>query len=634
MNHTAATTTLLILAAALPTLVLLCALNTAHISLRGGLRWQFGRPWSTLGVAFGLGVLSAFPAYCLERVLVKAPWTMSNLGAVFLFWLLVAGAVEETCKFAAVQLAAGRARLRWEDYDGILVAAAVALGFACIENMLYVHERGFDAAKARALTAVPAHAMFGIIMGAGLGVARTRARFGWSSTGLALSALALAIAAHGVYDALASMPWRVALPSICLCLTVLGSLSVYICAGARRRSPAFGGRRSLMPHPLGPLRMPALPARRDPVIAGSLGLIPGLGQAYNGEVPKALLFFSVGLVNLSLYYVAHLFVSDPAGAISLLHKVGVTVAISPDDLSRAVAQKTLLKPTLLSLVFMWELLGACEAWATARRRWPRPETHSVRRSFASHGFGASYVIHVGLVFLLVIAPVADQMLGTGGADPAEAAEAQATEGQDGAEDEAHKDASASGADAARGAQHEWKLTWVKAPVHIEGWKETPEGTESAKAAEASRQTEAIPSKATDDGDLALPTQPHEQAQVQGESGSYNQYLSYQIRRHHADMHFFRFVGRDLWAVVHYRIARDGRLLEAELVKYGGGPPQEAQRAVEVVQRAAPFEPLPEGARELDVTELFWSVEQKRFTPGTLEAELSGLPDGRRVNALH
>jgi RsiW-degrading membrane proteinase PrsW (M82 family) len=49
--------------------------------------------------------------------------------------------------------------------DGIVYGAAVSLGFAAMENTVYVLDTGMDQAVARAVTAIPAHASFGAIMG-------------------------------------------------------------------------------------------------------------------------------------------------------------------------------------------------------------------------------------------------------------------------------------------------------------------------------------------------------------------------------------------------------------------------------------------------------------------------------------
>jgi RsiW-degrading membrane proteinase PrsW (M82 family) len=71
------------------------------------------------------------------------------------------------------------------------------MGFASLENLLYVFHYGFETGFVRMFTAVPAHAMFGVIMGYYLGKAKFT-----HSRGLYFSVLALttATAFHGLYD--------------------------------------------------------------------------------------------------------------------------------------------------------------------------------------------------------------------------------------------------------------------------------------------------------------------------------------------------------------------------------------------------------------------------------------------------
>ena len=54
-----------------------------------------------------------------------------------------------------------------EPYDGIMYGVAVSLGFAAIENVLYVYMDGggYQTGLLRMFTAVPAHAVFGVMMG-------------------------------------------------------------------------------------------------------------------------------------------------------------------------------------------------------------------------------------------------------------------------------------------------------------------------------------------------------------------------------------------------------------------------------------------------------------------------------------
>ena len=92
-------------------------------------------------------------------------------------------------------------------FDGVVYAVFVSLGFALWENVRYVLSYGFQTALIRAVTAVPGHACFGVFMGVWYGVAK---RFEGlrdpqsRNICLALSLLLPAIT-HGLYDYLAVM---------------------------------------------------------------------------------------------------------------------------------------------------------------------------------------------------------------------------------------------------------------------------------------------------------------------------------------------------------------------------------------------------------------------------------------------
>lgn len=76
-----------------------------------------------------------------------------------------AGLVEEFFKFIALYYLIWRNKEFNEKFDGIVYAVFISLGFAGTENILYVFEYGEPVAYTRAFTAVPAHALFGVIMG-------------------------------------------------------------------------------------------------------------------------------------------------------------------------------------------------------------------------------------------------------------------------------------------------------------------------------------------------------------------------------------------------------------------------------------------------------------------------------------
>ncbi len=104
---------------------------------------------------------------------------------------------EEFCKLFFLYLFIWKSKYFDEYYDGLEYAACVGLGFAGLENLMYVLEGGLAVAVGRALFAVPAHFFFAIIMGYFFAFAKFRP---WKkSTYLALAYICPVIL-HGIYD--------------------------------------------------------------------------------------------------------------------------------------------------------------------------------------------------------------------------------------------------------------------------------------------------------------------------------------------------------------------------------------------------------------------------------------------------
>ncbi|MCT2537406.1 glutamic-type intramembrane protease PrsW [Aquibacillus koreensis] len=82
-------------------------------------------------------------------------------------------------------------------YDGITYGVSISLGFAAVENILYLFAHGIEYAFSRALFPVSSHALFGVIMGYYLG----KARFNESKSKRTLFlALVIPVVLHGTYD--------------------------------------------------------------------------------------------------------------------------------------------------------------------------------------------------------------------------------------------------------------------------------------------------------------------------------------------------------------------------------------------------------------------------------------------------
>ena len=111
--------------------------------------------------------------------------------------------VEEALKYAVVWRSAYFHPAFNEPYDGILYAITVSLGFAALENVLYVMQGGLQVAIMRALLSVPAHALFAASMGYLIG----RARFCRHKDKVRYylrQAIVVPVLLHGVYDLLLS----------------------------------------------------------------------------------------------------------------------------------------------------------------------------------------------------------------------------------------------------------------------------------------------------------------------------------------------------------------------------------------------------------------------------------------------
>lgn len=105
--------------------------------------------------------------------------------------------LEEVCKFIFIRGILYRNKNFNEPLDGIVYAVMVGMGFATAENIIYAIGSGGGAVMVRMFSAIPAHALFAILMGFMLGKAKfTHQRETWYG----IAALAVATLFHGIYD--------------------------------------------------------------------------------------------------------------------------------------------------------------------------------------------------------------------------------------------------------------------------------------------------------------------------------------------------------------------------------------------------------------------------------------------------
>lgn len=92
-------------------------------------------------------------------------------------------------------------------FDGVVYAVFVSLGFALWENISYVLMYGLSTALVRAVTAVPGHACFGVFMGVYYGRAKRYDNDGDFVNAKRCRTMAVLMPAllHGAYDFIATM---------------------------------------------------------------------------------------------------------------------------------------------------------------------------------------------------------------------------------------------------------------------------------------------------------------------------------------------------------------------------------------------------------------------------------------------
>lgn len=120
--------------------------------------------------AFGLGILSVFVSLMISGPLGAFglyPEEQETIWDGIAISFFGAAIPEEIAKFLMFWLLVRRNRYFDEHMDGIVYAAAVSLGFAGLENIMYLFsaEDWVSTGIARALFSVPGHCFFGILMG-------------------------------------------------------------------------------------------------------------------------------------------------------------------------------------------------------------------------------------------------------------------------------------------------------------------------------------------------------------------------------------------------------------------------------------------------------------------------------------
>ena len=192
---------ILIAAAVLPAIFLLVQVNRADKLDK--------EPGWLIGSLVFQGIISTALAVWTERLgMTMLGWLLPENSVAYraVLYFGIVACSEEGFKYLLLK------RRTWNSpefncqFDAVVYAVAVSLGFALWENISYVILYGLGTAMLRAVTAVPGHACFGVFMGAFYGMAKRHHNYG--RPGQAKTCRRLAVLApvllHGAYDFIAS----------------------------------------------------------------------------------------------------------------------------------------------------------------------------------------------------------------------------------------------------------------------------------------------------------------------------------------------------------------------------------------------------------------------------------------------
>jgi RsiW-degrading membrane proteinase PrsW (M82 family) len=153
-------------------------------------------PYSLLIKCFFAGVLSAFVSLLFSQPLGLISFE-KGVGGAFYEAFFIAAVPEEIAKFLMLHWVVSRAHAFDHYYDGVLYAVCVSMGFAALENVLYVRGGGYSAAITRAIFSVPGHMLFAVPMGYFYSFSRFQSTKKSYFLGLCLL---LPIVLHGLFD--------------------------------------------------------------------------------------------------------------------------------------------------------------------------------------------------------------------------------------------------------------------------------------------------------------------------------------------------------------------------------------------------------------------------------------------------
>ena len=151
-------------------------------------------PHKLLITTFFLGCFLILPMILLELI------TEKIFKNIFIFSMIGVALVEEGIKYLALLKFNFPKKDFNEPYDGIIYSLVLTMGFALVENVMYVIGNGSEGASVsvlRMLTAIPMHSTCGIVMGYFMGMAKMNEK---NKTKNLMLSIILPVLIHGLYN--------------------------------------------------------------------------------------------------------------------------------------------------------------------------------------------------------------------------------------------------------------------------------------------------------------------------------------------------------------------------------------------------------------------------------------------------
>ena len=161
-------------------------------------------PVKLMVLLLALGAGTIIPAAIAEFIgqLIVTQTDTDHQTMLLVLCFLVIGIVEELGKYLVTVCTTWKSREFQHSYDGVIYMVCASLGFAILENILYVASGGIGTGILRAFTAIPLHCTVGVIMGALYAKGREAAYAGDRAgmVGFMAWAYIVPVFIHGLYD--------------------------------------------------------------------------------------------------------------------------------------------------------------------------------------------------------------------------------------------------------------------------------------------------------------------------------------------------------------------------------------------------------------------------------------------------